>query len=193
MPMSSSTWNSEAGSGDATAGQTERRAPADAACVPPACDDLEVLDEEPAAPRFQFGLSALFAVVAICGLLTFALVHAGENSVATAVATVLAVVVLSSPVVVLAARGHSQAVTYGAVFLLLGGVAAGLVTLWVVHSVRIARSLNETDDLRQIGGGIIFRQDTGRPWQGIRSPTPAAGDPAQSINPVHADPAEVAP
>jgi len=192
MPTSSSTWNSDAARGEEVAGQTERRAPADAASIPPACDDLEVLDEEPAAPRFQFGLSALFAAVAVCGLLTFALVNAGENSVATAVATVLVVVVLATPAVVLAARGHGQAVTYGAVFLLLGGLAAGLVTLWLVYSVRIARSLNETDDLRQIGGGIMLRQDTGRPWQGLQPPLPTA-DPAGGVDPVHADPTVVAP
>ena len=194
MPTSSSTWNSDAARGPEAAGQADRHAPADTAPASSPCDDLEVLDEAPAAPRFRFGLPTLFAAVAICGVLTFALANAGENHVATAVAAVLVVVVLATPLVVLAARGCGQAVTYGVVFLLLGGLGAGLVTSWVVYSVRIARSLNETDDLRQIGGAFIFRQDTGRSWRGAEPPTPDEADPAQATaNPVHTDPAIVAP
>lgn len=190
MPTSSSTWNRDVVCGPQAAGSTQASAPADAQLAAPACDDLEEWTDHPdvpSAPGIRLGLPALFAFVAVCGVLTFALINLGEGQVATAVATVLAVVVLAAPPMMLAARGGGPAATYVAVFLLLGGLGAGLITSWFVYSVRVSRSLNETDDLRQIGGAIMFRQDTGRSWQGLQPPLPA-NDPSGGLLPMHADP-----
>lgn len=125
-------------------------------------------DEEPEPLRFRFGLSALFGVVTVSAFLIFALVNAGESQVWLALATVPIIVAIAAPLVYLASRGCGRAVTYVVVFLLLGGLATGLIAGWVAYSIRSARTIHEKDDLRQLGGALQFRDQTGRAWQGSK-------------------------